>query len=94
MAKGDQLWVWQERTSDGWATIAAGVSHKLSEVPVVRALVTRTFDIADTKFRGYAETRRQVTGNTIRLVRFEVGSILEVHADPGHLTTDERRKRL
>jgi hypothetical protein len=76
--RGDELYVWQGRQAEGWHTIAAGVADA-GEVLVVRALVTRSRSIAETEFRPLAEAHAKTHGVAVRLGRFKLANILEVH---------------
>lgn len=82
---GDTLWVWQEQVYDGegessWATIAAGViMEPVTDIPVVRALVTRKLEVAQGFLSNLALERQRVSGNSVRLAEFRVAKIIERH---------------
>lgn len=74
--RGDQLYVWQVREDDGWATIA-GLPLERPGVSV--ALVTRSREIAERPMRAYAHEHARQTGKEIRLSLFKLSVILEHH---------------
>lgn len=70
---GDRLYVWQERTEEGWGAIAAMVP----QLGVTAILQARDRDIAERVFGPIARQRARTTRNPTRLARFELAATEE-----------------
>ena len=66
MTPGDELFVWQEATPEGWGVIAAFIPV----LGTVGALMSRNLEIART-MEPIARHHVAATGNPLRLARFE-----------------------
>lgn len=77
---GDDLFVWQERTTDtepggGWGTITA----LIPAFGVHGPLMSRRRDVAMSAFGPLARQHGRATGNPVRLARFALAEVEEQH---------------